>query len=49
MDQSQQPPASNVQPSEPTSRATNERQPSEAVQQYIARMVAALNNFKARA
>jgi hypothetical protein len=48
MNQPQQPPASKPEPTK--APATNERpslRRSEAVEQYIARMVAGLNQFKA--
>jgi hypothetical protein len=50
MDQSKQAAASKPEPTAPPSPSTNARpslRRSEAVEEYIARMVAGLNNFKA--
>ena len=50
MEQSKQFPASQPEPTEAPSPATNARpslRRSEAVEEYITRMVAGLNNFKA--
>jgi hypothetical protein len=51
MDQTKQFPASKPEPTEAPSAATNERprlRRSVAVQEYITRMVAGMNNFKAK-
>ena len=52
MEQMKQFPASQPEPTEAPSPASNERpilRRSAAVQEYITRMVAGMNNFKARA
>jgi hypothetical protein len=51
MDQPQQPPASQPEPTKAPPSASNERpslRRSAAVREYITRMVAGMNNYKAR-